>query len=284
MGRADEAVELSTAALAIRRDAASLHLLGLGYFERGELDNAGSLLEEALGLRTGMTGEATGERIEQLVDIGRFRNAVADYPAAETILREALQLQRSTGGAETVLGVRSMLHLARTLHEQERTAQADGLLREALRVARDVVGYDHSLVGEVLRELAVVRSHHEKRQGRFFGNDLLARRALSIHSRLLGDRHRETGKSQLCFAATGRDPVEREVLARRAVETMRTSLAGGSRAAGRSADRARTAARAAPPCRRGRAAAAPGARASTGPASGGDTGRSPRPVRLWRSC
>jgi serine/threonine-protein kinase len=166
--------------------AVSLNVLGWLLHERGQFEQAESLLREAVAVgRAAFPAEGDARLARALNDLALVREARNDYDEAEVLLRESIDMRRRLLGDEHLGVPIAMSNLAVVLHNK---GDRDGSARNAeasFDLFRRILGPDHQRTLIVQTNLATfmsLRGDHEgaARQHR----DILERQR-----RLFGARH-----------------------------------------------------------------------------------------------
>jgi serine/threonine-protein kinase len=120
-------------------EVAVLNLIGAAYRELGRLDEARSILEEALEVGTRALGPEDLEVATTRDELGVvILYQMRDRSAAEELLREALAVRERKLGKLNVNTLGALNDLALALHSQGRLDEAEALYREALNRQRNL--------------------------------------------------------------------------------------------------------------------------------------------------
>ncbi|MCC6344998.1 MAG: tetratricopeptide repeat protein [Bryobacterales bacterium] len=158
-------------------------LVALGYvaYQRGELEKAARLLEEARGL-TGKLKHADPITVSTVwTHLGRVRRFQKNYPASEECHRNALAAVAALPEHHYVRAF-AWLDLADTYRLMKRHADAIAYYRKGLTLAGEFLGTGHAdLANDYQNFAAVLRKTRNKREAREY--EALARLALSARPR-----------------------------------------------------------------------------------------------------
>jgi tetratricopeptide (TPR) repeat protein len=142
-GRRDEALALSTQALALMKNTLGedhpdrlgfLHNLANYYGAAGRLEEALPLLERALFLMKNKLGEDHPNTLEIMQDLAQFYQAAKRLDEALPLLERAVELRRTKLGSDHPDTLASMHLLAGIYIQQSKYSLAEALLRQVLEV------------------------------------------------------------------------------------------------------------------------------------------------------
>ncbi len=153
--------------------------------DKAELDEAESLLEEALERRRQLLGDEHPKVAESLLGLTEVLVQKGDFEAAREHCEEAVELRRRLLGDDDPLLAESLNDLALVLHELAEYGAAEPLLEEALAIYRGIFGDEHPDVAMVLGNLGqLLRDRRDYQRA-----EPLLRRALALDRRLSGEDH-----------------------------------------------------------------------------------------------
>ena len=176
--------------------AAAISNLGLLFQQEGNLDEAQTLLTEALDLRRESFGESHPQFAIGLLQLADIVQARGDLDAAERLIRQALDVQGNRLGANHPDLAGSLTSHALLLVRRGDVAAAEPLLRKALAIRKDHHGERHSLYASALSNLALLLW----RRGDSAAEPLL-RQSLAIRNEALGPNHPDSVESREYLAA-----------------------------------------------------------------------------------
>ena len=163
-------------------------IMGTAYFRLAILDKSERHLTTALALRRQVFGEGHEQVAEVLAE---YAWTLRDMGQAEESLaraREALAIYRQRGVRGRPF-IKAMWTVQDMLAVQGQHAEAEALALEALAIARETPDADYPDVANILHDLAFSKIS----QGQANEAEQLARQSLSLHLRLHGKEHLETG-------------------------------------------------------------------------------------------
>jgi hypothetical protein len=222
------------------RKAAELELKSTKLASAGKRDEAVTVAEELLALRTKVQGadhwqarnakvlvddlrrSLTDEQKRQLTEAeqlnARVQTAFQRGKAGEAInlAENALEIRKRILGKDHLLTAQSVGNLAALYHAQGKYADAEPLHKEALRIRRGSLGDEHPDTAVSLNNLAELY----RAQGRHTDAELLFQEALRAHRKILGDEHPDIATNfnnlALLYQAQGRyadaEPLHKEAL------------------------------------------------------------------------
>ncbi len=153
--------------------------------DRAELDEAESLLTEAVELRRRRLGEAHPKVAESLLGLAEVLVQKGEFETARERCEEAVELRRRLLPGDHPLLAESLNDLALVLHELAEYEAAEPLLEEALEIYRGNFGDEHPDVAMVLGNLGqLLRDRRDYERA-----EPLLRRALALDRLLSGDDH-----------------------------------------------------------------------------------------------
>jgi len=213
-GSYDEAAELVQEAVNLRRrhpDGSEdkgllndLNNLGAIEYERGDLDRAEKLFEEALGL-----GQRLERPPEELVSMTNNLGALAfrngRLEKAEALYREGLAIRETAFGPDSLEVAQSRYSLAVVLIDLDRLDEAEALLRDVLAVRRRELGSVHTQVATTLSTLGRLLHYRD----RIAEADKTLAEALEIRTALFADDNLYLALSRVDLALLRADQGER---------------------------------------------------------------------------
>ena len=167
--------------------AQMMAVMGEVYGSLGLYKNADPLTRSALDIRRRVLGPENPDTLDSMSKLSGLLLAQSRYPEAEKLTRETLATQRRVLGPNDPRTIDSMVELVNLLQVQGHHEEADRQAREVLDRARTLKP-DSLESLEVALEMARLRWN----QDRLSDAEELARRALGIASRTLGDDHPRT--------------------------------------------------------------------------------------------
>ncbi len=193
LGRLQEAEEQLRAALAIRREsngasldtAATLNTLGEVRYDRGDLQGAEQLYQEALETRERLLGREHADVAEVMDNLANIAHEHGNLEQAENMYREVLQIRRLVLAPEHKDIASSLNNLATIHHDREELDDAERLYRESLTLSRVALGNEHPELATSLANLAALLIDRERPEAA----EPLLREALAMNRKVLGDRH-----------------------------------------------------------------------------------------------
>ena len=194
----------------------SLNGLALVLHEKGEMDEAAGLYQQALdAARTSRETEPL-DLATTLNGLALLLNSKGEFEAAEEHLRRALAIRRRHQGEEHQDIAQALHNLAAVLYGQGDLGAAEPVLQEALAMRRSLLGEEHP---EVARTLNTLASLHFAR-GDLERAERLYREILERRRRLLGSEHPEVAQvlNNLARVLSSQDrPGDAEILYRQAL-------------------------------------------------------------------
>jgi eukaryotic-like serine/threonine-protein kinase len=181
--------------------AQSLNDLGVLRRERGELQEATTLLEDALAMRRRLLGTVDKDAAVTLVELGRAYEDSGRDNLAEPLFREALAIREKVLGDAHRETSTSKSALALLLWRRGDLAEAEPLFRQSLATSRAVLPEDHPNVGSGLNNLGLVLLD----KGDYIGAEPMFRESLAIKRKHFGDSHPSLGPSLSNLAASLRE-------------------------------------------------------------------------------
>lgn len=196
--------------------ARMLNVLGHMHGKLNMLDEAKTLLEEALELRLTMHGDDHPDVAESLNDLGTIYHKMGDYDEAEELIRSGLDLRISYGRNDDLAG--SFTTLANLLNDKGDYDQAEGFYREALDIREQLYGPGHEKTAVSLLNLATIL----QRKGNLDQAEIFHLRTLAVNREFLGPGHPLVAGSEnnlgLLYASRGQNE-QAESLLRSAMTT-----------------------------------------------------------------
>lgn len=165
--------------------AAAISNLGVLLQQQGNLEEAQSLLGEALDLRRESLGESHPQYAAGLLQMADILQAKGDLDSAERLIRQALDIQRNSLGANGPALAGSLTSHALLLVRRGDSAAAEPLLRRALAIRKEHEGEWHPLYASALSNLAILLW----RRGDSASAEPLLRQSLAIRNEALGPNH-----------------------------------------------------------------------------------------------
>ena len=199
----DKAEPLLREALATGRRAGvsevvahTLNELGVVLRDRGALEAAGPVLEEALALRRKLLGSEHKDVAVTLVELARVYSDQGLDPRAEPLLWESLAIRRKALGEEDHETAVSATDLALLLRGRGDLAGAERLFRQALPVFRRTAGDNHPHVASILNNLGLIAADRAD----WPTAESLFRQSLAIDRASLGAGHPDTASPLINLA------------------------------------------------------------------------------------
>lgn len=195
----------------------------------GDLDEAKSVLEEALSIRRTLHGNVHRDVATTLQALGQVYYEMSDYTRAASLRREALDVRRTLDGPDDPKTVNALMQLAAAMHGEGDYVHAEPLLDEwAMRVSRQPPETTAARANQ-LRNLSAmydVRGQYDKAEQ-------LSRNALEIDRALYGDVHPYTANGLTDLAAVldqqgGARRDTAEMMARQSVAIYRSLYPDGN--------------------------------------------------------
>ncbi len=115
--------------------AHSLYLLGNRMLQRGDLEDAYSVLSATLSLQRKLLGDDHPETLDTLNSLGLTCQARNNWSGAESVWRQLLASRRKQSGNDDPQTLYAIRRLAGALEEQGKLSEADQLLAEVLTPA-----------------------------------------------------------------------------------------------------------------------------------------------------
>jgi len=158
--------------------ATMLYTLGRIYRQRGEHDDAASLLDDALAVQREYL-PSHPDRAESLHERARLLRYEGQAKRAARLYRKSLSIQRRHLGDEHPTIVDNIRELGIIAARDGRFAQADSLFREALAMRKSLHGPNHPDVATALHTLGLLSVQKEE----LADAERLLRRSLTIRRR-----------------------------------------------------------------------------------------------------
>jgi serine/threonine-protein kinase len=221
LGLFARAEPLARQALETRRDlfgnlhpdvAVSLNILGWLKHERGELEQAETLLREAVATGRAVFPQDGDARLARaLNDLGAVRNSRGGYDEAVELYRESIDMRRRLLGEDHIGVAISTSNLAVAYYQKGDMENAVRTSESALDLFRNILGPDHQRTLNVQSNLATMHSVAGNQDAAILQHrDILERR-----TRLYGSRHLSVANSKMMLAhalLSGRQNAEGEQL------------------------------------------------------------------------
>ena len=223
--------------------AVTLNHLGKVLIARSRLDEAETILADALARarREGPAGET--EVAEALNNLGVARFSRADLPAAEQHFREALEIRRRVLGPDHPLVPASLNNLATIYNRRGDTAAAAAAYREAIDLYRRLLGPEDPRLATTTNNLGLLLF----REKNIAAAEPLMREVLAIRRKVLPAGHSDIAQSLTNLGVLlieARRAGEAEPLLQEALAIRRAALGGDHPLTGASLHNAGLAARA----------------------------------------
>ncbi|MEL7450953.1 MAG: serine/threonine-protein kinase [Pseudomonadota bacterium] len=166
--------------------------LGASYFDRGMVDEAEPLYEEALATSRRVFGE-----VHELTQLGLVRIAGiyfvrGDFPRAEIVLRDTVKVRTAMLGPEHEQTLISKANLGTIIGRQKRSEEAAQILKETLEAQQRLLGYDHRATLYTQSNLANIYNELEQ----YDESIALERSVLERRQRVLDADHPEIADAQ----------------------------------------------------------------------------------------
>lgn len=192
-GKYDDAQDLYTRALTIRRSAAGSDLVvaeslgGLAdtHIVNGEFLEAESLERQALDIRREILGTEHEDTASSLNDLGIALARQERWDEAEPLYRESLAIKTRLYGEEHPAVAQAVNNLGMFFHRRGDSESAEPLLRRALELNRTIFGEEHPEVSTSLNNVALV----VLKRGDFDTAAEMFQRVLELDRKLLGEGH-----------------------------------------------------------------------------------------------
>ncbi len=165
--------------------ARTLDALGGTLMAQGRLEEAESLLNDALRLNLKYCCEDDPDVISNLADLASLCWKKKQFQKAEELHREVLERRRRVLGQRDPTVAETLFNLAQAIASQGRHADAEELFRKTLDMYRALHGNEHWLVAKTMSSLGVQLAS----QGRRAEAEVMYRDALAQQRRSLGDDH-----------------------------------------------------------------------------------------------
>ena len=171
--------------------ARTLQLLAWVVDERGDLNSALSLMQEAVTMQRALRGaQPHPDLADGINDLGLLHQEHGDYDVAETLFTEAIEVKRRLFGMkhpEIALGLNN---LALVLHDEGNLKRAEATYRQALEMQRELLGDVHPDVANTLNNLAFVQDD----RGDLKGALETERQSLAVYQQLFPGDHPEVAR------------------------------------------------------------------------------------------
>ncbi|NEQ42226.1 MAG: tetratricopeptide repeat protein [Leptolyngbya sp. SIOISBB] len=156
--------------------------------ERGQYNEARSLLQSALALRQKLLGEVHPNVATSLNNLADLYKDQRQYSEAESMYRQSLEIRKLLLGETNLDAATSLNNLAVVLKAVDKFREAELLNLKALEIRRKLLGNDHLDVAESLNNLGALYFAHE----RYEEAKSLFKEALALKNKLLGEKHPRT--------------------------------------------------------------------------------------------
>ncbi len=156
--------------------------IGKVYTNLGLYDDASQLLEDAVALRSKLSGLPPEENARTRYNLANVLTEKADYESAATLYQRALLELDSAGLGNSALHVDIVAAQAELHFRQGEYAQAEPLLRKVLEERLALYGSEDASVADAIEELGL----NQFDQGRLADAEELLREALALRWRILG--------------------------------------------------------------------------------------------------
>jgi serine/threonine protein kinase/Flp pilus assembly protein TadD len=162
-------------------------IMGSAYFRLAILNKSERHLTTALALRRQVFGEGHEQVAEVLAEYAWTLRDMGELEESLARAREALAIYRQRGVRGRPL-IKAMWTVQDMLGVQGKYAEAEALALEALAIAREAPDTDYPDVANIMHDLAFTKTSQEPKEA-----EQLARQSLSLHLRLHGKEHLDTG-------------------------------------------------------------------------------------------
>jgi len=163
-------------------------IMGTAYFRLAALGESERHLAAALALRRQVFGDGNEQVAEVLAEYAWTLRDLGEPEESLGRAREALAIYRQRGVRGRPL-IKAMWTVQDMLGVQGQHAEAEAIALEALAVAREAPDGNYPDVANIMHDLAFTKMS----QGQAKEAEQLARQSLSLHLRLHGKEHLETG-------------------------------------------------------------------------------------------
>ncbi len=167
-----------------------LQTIGLTYFAIDEIEQADSLLRQALAIRTATLGPRHPDVAETMGRLGWRLSLAGAFREAEPLLREAVEIERASLPDNHPRIARSLSNLGGILRVMAQYDEARDILQEALTTAQKLPDGDErrEIVFGVSSELGMVH----RLLGEMEASETVLREALAAARTLYGNHHVQT--------------------------------------------------------------------------------------------
>lgn len=162
-----------------------LRRLGEVLSTMGTLDEAESVLREAMDIGRRLHGDQSSDVGFCLNELAIIKKTLGDRAAAESLYREALEIARATIGPDSSEYCSTLNNLAILVSGRGDFDEAEKMMREVLDTRRRVLGEDSPDAANSMNSLAnLLQSKGDSKQA-----ETLMRDALALRQRVLGAEH-----------------------------------------------------------------------------------------------
>ena len=165
--------------------------LGAILRDLGRYDEAEPLLREAATKLVAKLGEGNAEAARARSTLGSVLRLRGDAASAEAIHRQTLTVRRKALGERHEAVAEALYQLGLDLRASGRLAEAESDLVSAVDISREAAGGDNVRRTDFLLALAALRLD----QGHFAAAEELAREAMTVRRKKLGERDWRTGEA-----------------------------------------------------------------------------------------
>jgi tetratricopeptide (TPR) repeat protein len=166
-------------------EAELLNLIGNSYRQIGSLDQAETMLRQAVAIRRKVFGSETPEVAQSLNDLGLVLIAQQKLSEAEEAVAEALATRQKLFGTENADAATSLNDLSAIYREMGKLVEAETMAREALKIRQKLFGNENLAVADSLRNLCIILGDEKK----WDESEATARKVLAMRRTLLGPEH-----------------------------------------------------------------------------------------------
>ena len=191
----DQAAEQAEDELADQPEvlATILNTIGITYLGLGRYDEAEELLSASLRIRRELFGDEHIDVAETLSNLGSLKIRTSENTAAETLLREAVTIKRKLLSDDDPGIAITLNNLANCLDNLGKWDEAENIHRQVLAHRQKTLGHKHPDVAITMNNLA----YQLMNRGSYDEAEAMFREVLEIRYELYGDDHIDVAFSLL---------------------------------------------------------------------------------------
>ncbi len=160
-------------------------------YQQGKYDEAISLSQQALAIKTEVLGKKHPVIAQSLNNLALLYDSQRNYAAAEPLYQQALAIRKEMLGEKHPDTAISLNNLAGLYESQGKYNDAQSLYQQALTIKKEVLGENHISTATSLNNLAFLYVS----QGNYAAAEPLYQQSLAITQKVAGKKHSATATS-----------------------------------------------------------------------------------------